>query len=146
MTRRKEVPGMLNLVPRPEGGAALESAADVVAAAGFTASEGLAANRAARVPFGLGAGLPSVSMVARPRSASGGPATLQLMPWATVRSTDVRSTQQRNVAAQPKAAGPCSAPPQPQPSNNSIKQYLHTTRIAAGDSYAEGPHPARDPV
>jgi hypothetical protein len=141
MTCRKEVPGMLNLVPRPEGGAALESAADVAAAAGFTASEGLAANRAARVPFGLGAGLPSVSMVARPRSVSGGPSTLQLMPWATA-----RSTQQRNVAAPPKAVGPCSAPPQPQPSNNSIKQYLHTTRIAAGDSYAKGPHPARDPV
>ena len=132
---------MLNPMPRPQGGAALESAADVAADAGFTASKGLAANRAARVPFGLGAGLLSVSTVARPRSASGGPSTRQLMPWAPA-----RSTQERHVAAQPKAVGPCGAPPQPQPSNNSIKQYPNTTRIAAGDSYAKGPHPARDPV
>jgi hypothetical protein len=148
---------LLKLVPRPEGGAALESAADVAAAAGFAASEGLTANRAARLPFGLGASLPSVSTAARPRPVSGGPSMRQLMPWAAVRSTGVGSTsvgssgvrstaQQRHVAAQSLAAGPCGAPAQPKPGNKSIKQYPQTTRIAAGDSYAKGPHPARDPV
>jgi len=152
---------MLNFVPRPQGGAALESAADVVAAAGFAASGGLAANRAARMPFSLGAGLPSVSTADRLRLVSGRPATRQLMPWATacstgvwstgvwstgVWSTGVWNTVQRHAAAQPKAAGPYGASAQLQPSNKSIKQYPQTTRNAAGDSYAEGPHPARDPV
>ena len=147
---------MLNIVPRPEGGAALASAADVAAAAGFAASEGLAAKGAARMPFGLGAGLPSVSTVARPRPVSGSASTRQLMPWAAARSTavcstavcstDVRNTAQRHVAAQPLAAGPYGAPSQPLPSDKSIKQYPQTTRIGAGNSYAEGPHPARDPV
>jgi hypothetical protein len=141
VTCRKEVPGLLNIVSRPEGGAAVESAADVAAAAGFAASERLAANGAARMPFGLGAGLPSVSTVARPRPVSGSASTRQLMLWAAA-----RGMQQRHVAAQPLAAGPCGAPSQPLPSDKSIKQYPQTTRIAAGNSYAEGPHPARDPV
>jgi hypothetical protein len=131
---------MLNFVPRDERGAALETAADVAAGAGFTAGAGLTANRAARVPFGLGAALASAGTVGRPRPVSGAHSAYQLLPWAAF------GAGQRCVAAQPQAAEAYGLPQQPETSNKSIKQYPQTTRIAAGNSDAKGPHPARDPV
>ena len=94
----------------------------------------------AHVPFGLGAVMPSVALVGGPRTVPGALFARSRAPWAA------GATWQRRIDAQPQAANPCGLPAQPKPSNQSSKHYPHTTRIAAGDGGAKGPHPARDPV
>jgi len=92
----------------------------------------------AHVPFGLGAVLPPVGFAGEPRMAPGAFARTRA-PWAG-------ATWQRCIIAQAQASNICGLPVQPKPSDQSSKQYPHTTRIGAGNSAAKGPHPPRDPV
>jgi hypothetical protein len=126
---------MLNMLPGLEAGPGLAADTGLAAEADLAASNGreAAADLSAGAPFSLGAFLPSAIAAAQSSAGTG---------MFRGRRQRAEAAWQRQVRTQRPATSPCRTLAQPDLS----QKYPHTTRIAAANGDAQGPHPARDPV